>query len=412
MKILIAHNVYQQRAGEEAVVAAETRLLREHGHDVVCYERCNDELLGRGRVDQVQAAIETVWSLRSFRELAGLMERERPLIAHFHNTFPLISPSAYYACARAGVAVVQTLHNYRLLCPAAKMLRDGAVCEACLGRNIAWRGVAHACYRESRAATAVATAMLAIHRGMGTWHSRVDAYIALSEFARRKFIAGGFPSSRIAVKPNFVVSGPTQRMPRDYVLYVGRLSEEKGPRLLVAAWRGLQMKIPLLIAGDGPLSGELAREIKQGSFDQVELLGHRTTDEIRELMDGARFLVFPSTWYESAPMTIVEAFSRGLPVVASRLGSMAEIVEDGVTGLHFEPGATGDLADKVQWAWTHPTDMEQMAKAARATYEARYLPSKNYEMLMDIYRDALMRHSRKKVIQTGTSTQAIRVSNR
>ncbi len=397
MKVLIAHNIYQQRAGEEAVVAAETRLLREHGHDVVCYERSNDELQERSQLGRIEVAIGTVWSSRSVRELADLLKRERPLIAHFHNTFPLISPSAYYACGRAGVAVVQTLHNYRLLCPGAKLLRDGAVCEACLGHGIAWRGVVHGCYRQSRAATAAAAAMLAAHRAIGSWRTRVHAYIALSEFARQKFIAGGLPAHRIAVKPNFVESGPPQRKPANYALFVGRLSEEKGPHLLVAAWRSLQARIPLRIVGDGPLLETLAREIDGMSMAHVELLGRRTSDEVRTLMDGARFMVFPSLWYESAPMTIIEAFSRGLPVVTSRLGSMAEFVEDGATGLHFEPGDAADVAAKVEWAWTHPTEMERMGRAARATYESRYLPSKNYEMLMDIYRGALMHNSRKKV---------------
>ncbi len=411
MKILIAHNVYQQRAGEEAVVAAEAQLLRQHGHDVVCYRRCNDELRQRGPVQQIGTAIDTLWSSRSFCELTDLIERERPLVAHFHNTFPMISPSAYYACARAGVPVVQTLHNYRLLCPAAKLLREGTVCEACLGRSIAWHAMVHACYRQSRSATAVVATMLAAHGGLGSWRSKVDTYIALSEFARRKFISGGLPAHRIAVKPNFVVSGPVQRKVADYALFVGRLSEEKGPQLLVEAWRGMPTKIPLRLAGDGPLFEKLAREVRQASLDHVELLGRRTPDQIRELMDGARFLVFPSIWYESAPMTIIEAFSRGLPVVASRLGSMAEIVEDGMTGMHFEAGAAADLAAKVEWAWKHPAEVEHMAEAARVAYEDRYRPSKNYEMLMDIYRGALMSRQ-KKVVGQGTAAQTVGVRGR
>jgi glycosyltransferase involved in cell wall biosynthesis len=401
VKILVVHNTYQQRAGEEAVAGAETRLLEASGHTVVRYERFNDELRERGALSGIGAAVEIVWSLRSFREMAEVIAKERPDVAHFHNTFPLISPSAYYACARAGVPVVQTLHNYRLLCPAAKFLRDGKVCEACLGRNVAWPGVVHGCYRGSRPATAAAAAMLAVHRGMGSWQTKVDVYIALSEFARGKFIEGGLPADRIVVKPNFVAGDLAVRtQPGGYVLFVGRLSEEKGPQLLPSAWRGMQAKIPLRIAGDGPLLEKLSRDIGESSLVHIELVGHRTLDEVRALMDGARFLIFPSLWYEGFPMTIAEAFAGGLPVVASQLGSMAEIVQHGVTGLHFEPGAATDLAAKVEWAWNHPEELARMGRAARAEYEAKYQPSTNYDMLMDIYRVAIARRSQQGVVRS------------
>jgi glycosyltransferase involved in cell wall biosynthesis len=400
VKILVVHNVYQQRAGEEAVVGAEARLLEANGHAVVRYERHNDELRRRGALSGIGAAVETVWSSRSFREMAELIGKERPDVAHFHNTFPLISPSAYYACAQAGVPVVQTLHNYRLLCPAAKFLRDGKVCEACLGRNAAWPGVVHGCYRGSRAATAAAAAMLAVHRGMGSWQTKVDVYIALSEFARRKFIEGGLPGDRVVVKPNFVASDLTPRtQPGGYVLFVGRLSEEKGPQLLLSAWHGMHTIIPLRIAGDGPLFEKLSREIGASSLAHIELVGQRTSDEVRALMRGARFLVFPSMWYEGFPMTIAEAFASGLPVVVSRLGSMAEIVQHGVTGLHFEPGAATDLAAKVEWAWNRPEELARMGRDARAEYEAKYQPSTNYELLMDIYRVAIMRRAQQGVVR-------------
>jgi glycosyltransferase involved in cell wall biosynthesis len=400
MKILVVHNVYQQRAGEEAVVGSEVRLLEANGHAVVRYERHNDELRGRGALVGIGAGIETVWSSRSFREVRELIGKERPDVAHFHNTFPLISPSAYYACAQAGVPVVQTLHNYRLLCPAATFLRHGKVCEACLGRNSAWPGVVHGCYRGSRAATAAAAAMLAVHRGMGSWQTKVDVYIALSEFGRRKFIEGGLPAERIVVKPNFVAGDQVPKaQPGDYVLFVGRLSEEKGPQLLLSAWRSMHTKIPLRIAGDGPLLEKLSGAIRDLSLSQIELLGNCPPDAVRELMQGARFLVFPSLWYEPFGMTIVEAYACGLPVVASQIGSMAEIVRDRATGLHFEPGNAADLAAKIEWAWNHPEDLVRMSQAARAEYEAKYQPSTNYEMLMDIYRGAMARHAQQGVVR-------------
>jgi len=389
MRVLLIHNSYQQPGGEDAVVAAEAALLVERGHHVVTYTRSNDELTGRGLFSGAAAGIETTWSSRSYRRIWRLLENEKPDVAHFHNTFPLISPAAYYACARAGVPVVQTLHNYRLLCPAASFLREGQVCESCLGRAVSWPGVVHACYRGSRAASAATATMLAVHRALGTWNKKVDLYIALSEFARAKFIEGGLPAEKIIVKPNFVAETKGKKAePGDYALFVGRLSEEKGPQLLPAAWRSLRTLPTLLILGDGPLLESLSRETNDGSVPQVQMLGRRPPDDVRSLMRGARFLVFPSTWFEGFPITIAEAFACSLPAIASRLGAMAEIVQDGVTGLHFEPGNAADLAAKVEWAWEHPAEMAAMGRAARAEYEAKYTPERNYEMLMQIYERA------------------------
>lgn len=392
MRVLLLHNDYQQAGGEDAAFSGEASLLEERGHDVVTYRRSNKELSGDGLIEETVVGLSTTWSSRSYREIADLLGKVRPDLAHFHNTFPLISPAAYYACAGAGVPVVQTLHNYRLLCPGATFVRDRRICESCLGRFLPWPGILHACYRGSRPATAATAGMLAMHRALGTWRRKVDIYIALTEFARRKFVEGRLPAERIAVKPNFVAGDFAPKAgPGDYALFVGRLSHEKGPQLLPAAWGQVRSHVPLRIVGDGPLSEELSRALKEYSLSQVELIGRRTSEEARTLMLGARCLVFPSIWYEGFPMTIAEAFACGLPVIVSRLGSMAEIVQDGMTGLHFEAGNAADLAVKVEWAWDHPEEMARMGRAARAEYEAKYTPSKNYEMLMQIYRMAVER---------------------
>ena len=390
MRILLVHNSYQQPGGEDAVVAAERALLSAHGHEVISYRRSNDELNERGLFGPVAAGFETTWSSRSYREIKKLLEKEKPDVAHFHNTCPLISPAAYHACARAGVPVVQTLHNYRLLCPSATFVREGKICEACLGHAVPWPGVVHACYRGSRCATAATAAMLAAHRALGTWRRKVNIYIVLTEFARRMFIEGGLPAEKIVVKPNFVAGDfAPKTQPGDYALFVGRLSAEKGPQLLPAAWRGMGEGIPLRIVGDGPLLESLSRETNDGSRPKIQMLGRCPPEKVRGQMQGARFLVFPSIWYEGFPMTIAQAFACGVPVIASRLGSMAEIVQDGTTGLHFEAGNAADLAAKVEWAWNHPEDLVRMGRAARAEYEAKYQSSGNYEMLMGIYGRAL-----------------------
>ncbi len=211
---MVIHNEYQQRGGEDVVVEAEAQLLAENGHTVVRYKRKNDELQDHSGLASLKTGTEAVWASRSHREISALLANEKPDAAHFHNTLPLISPAAYYACADAKVPVVQTLHNYRLLCPSATLMREGKVCEACLGRSVAWPGVVHACYRGSRAATAAVAAMLTVHRALGTWRQKVKVYVALTEFARRKFVEGGLPPERIVVKPNFIGRDPGPKKER------------------------------------------------------------------------------------------------------------------------------------------------------------------------------------------------------
>jgi glycosyltransferase involved in cell wall biosynthesis len=382
MRILVAHNLYQQRGGEDAVVAAEVRLLEAHGHQVIRYQRENDELAARGTWGKVSAGFETLWSAKSLHQVRALIQKEKPVVAHFHNTFPLISPAVYHACQQLGVPVMQTLHNYRLICPAAACLREGKVCEECLGRSVAWPGVVHGCYRGSQAATAAVSSMLAVHRIMGTWRDQVDVYIALSEFARQKFISGGLPAERILVKPNFVEPDPGARQGQgEYALFVGRLSEEKGLRVLLDSCRDLHGKVPLRIAGEGPLLNEIKQFLSANGSTGITLLGHLNRADIIKAMHEARFLVFPSIWFEGFPVSITEAFACGLPVIASRLGSMAEIVTDNITGLHFSAGNSQDLSRQIDWAWSHPDEMRDMGRRARIEYETKYTALTNYGQL-------------------------------
>ncbi|HJX83300.1 MAG TPA: glycosyltransferase family 4 protein, partial [Candidatus Angelobacter sp.] len=372
MKILIVHNVYQQRGGEDAVVEAESRLLEDNGHTVILYRRHNDELRRRKMIGAFSTAVGTVWATDSYRALSLLLMREKPQVAHFHNTLPLVSPAGYYACCAAGVPVVQTLHNYRLLCPAATFLRNGRICELCLGHRFAWPSVVHACYRHSRPSSAAVAGMLWIHRFMRTWATKVNLYVALSEFARRKFIQGGFASDRLVVKPNFVHNDPGARSVRgDYAFFAGRHSEAKGLSVLIRAWSNLRVQVPLRIAGDGPLRAEIEQQVLQRKLTNISFLGFLPEEETRRQMSGARFLIVPSLWFEGFPMVIAEAFALGVPVVCSRLGSLEEIVEDHKTGLHFEPDNADDLSTKIEWLWTHGEESEEMGKAARRQFEAR-----------------------------------------
>jgi len=377
MKVLLAHNAYQLRGGEDAVAEAEAALLRAHGHEVLEYRRHNDEVKDLGRL---RAAAGTLWSRRTRAEVTALLRQARPDVLHVHNTLPLISPAIYWAAADASVPVVQTLHNFRLLCPQAMLLREGRVCEDCVGRT-PWPGVVHGCYRGSRAQTAVLAGMLVLHRGLGTWAHKVTRYIALNEFCRRKFIEGGLPAGRVVVKPNFVdLPAPTEG-PRQGLLFVGRLSHEKGVATLAQAAATLPAG-SLRVAGSGPDEALL-----QGT--PATLLGALPGDQVAGEMQRAVALVLPSLWYENFPRTLVEAYACGLPVLASRLGALADLVQDGITGLHFEPGNAADLAERMQWALQHPAEMAAMGRAARALYERDYSPEVNHAQLMAVYAGAI-----------------------
>jgi glycosyltransferase involved in cell wall biosynthesis len=401
--ILKVHNQYQQPGGEDESVCGECDLLTRAGHRVIEYRRDNHEIDGYGLIQNISLGPRTVWAWDSCNQIRALLRAEKPDVAHFDNTFPLISPAAYYACREAGVPVVQTLRNYRLICPGTYLQRNGRVCEDCLGRP-PWRGVLHGCYRDSRAATVAVALMLSAHRWLNTWNKMVDCYIALTEFARAKFVEAGLPAEKIIVKPNFVYSdqaASTLYSPvanhasqEGHALFVGRLSPEKGVGTLLAAWQRLVSRIPLRVVGDGPLRVELESYAHQHALNDVCFDGRLNSEQTLAAMKRSRFLVFPSEWYETFGRVAAEAFACGVPVIASRLGAMEEIVEDGRTGLHFTAGDPGDLAAKVDWAWTHPAELSAMGRAARAEYEAKYTPERNYNMLMKIYDRTLETYER------------------
>ena len=385
MKIVIVHNTYQQPGGEDVAVAAESSLLERRGHSVIRYSRSNDEMAMMSAPRRLLMVKDMIHSEKSKREILDLLRDERPDLVHVHNTFMMVSPSVFEACREAGIPVVQTLHNYRLLCPGWSLCREGKVCEECIESGL-WRGVWHGCYRDSRLMTAAVTLMLQVHRMRGTWSHDVGGYVALTNFARDKFIEGGLPASRIGVKPNFLELDPGKRSSSGgFALFVGRLSAEKGAEVLLRAWQKLKGTIPLVIMGDGPLREPLESEAAAQNLSNVTFAGWRSRGEILSAMKSASLLITPSLWYEGFPMTVVEAFACGIPVICSRLGGLREIVEDGSTGLHFNPGDAEDLAVKLDLLWTQPAQLAAMGRAAREEYKRNYTAERNYELMMQIY---------------------------
>ncbi len=389
MKIVVVHNSYQQGGGEDVVFEQERAILERAGHDVIAYHRSNAEIDELGVLYRISLAKNSVWSTRTRREFGALLARECPDIVHVHNTFVMISPSIYSACQELRIPVVQTLHNFRLMCPAATFYRDGKICEDCVDHTL-WSGVRHGCYRDSRAATATLALILASHRRLGTWRNSVDRYIAMTEFARDKFISAGFDSARIVVKPNFVDLDPGPRTGiGDYALYTGRLSPEKGIGTMLDAWEHLSAQCPLQIVGDGPERAALESHVRDRNIPGVTFRGRLSRAETISAIKSARFVLAPSLWYEGFPMVIAEALACGTPVICSRLGAMQEIIADRVTGLHFTPGDAEDLAQRTAWAWSHPFEISEMGRAARREYENKYTADRNYELLIGIYHQAL-----------------------
>lgn len=382
MRVLLAHNRYAQRGGEDAVFDQESALLRSNGHEVVEYLRDNREI---GRTNDAHLALNTLWSSGSHAEATKLMQQLRPDVIHVHNTLPQISPAIYYAAANCKVPVVQTLHNYRLLCANGMLMRDGKVCEDCVGKTFGYPAVVHRCYRGSRLATFSVVSTVALHSVMGTWRSKVSRYIALCEFARQKILEAGLPPEHVVVKPNFSRdrhSGIDLDGPRSGALYLGRLSPEKGAAVLIEAWQGLA--VPLNVIGTGPLESKL----RAAASTQVVMHGFLSDEEVTAAMRRASFLVMPSIVYEGFPMVVAETFSAGTPIIASRIGALAELIEDGVTGLHFNASDPVDLAAKVRWAHEHPEQMAAMGRNARQRYERSYTPEANYSRLIAIYEEA------------------------
>jgi len=384
MKILIGHNHYQIPGGEDAVVQAEATLLRDRGEDVHLYERSNEELNSYSALQKIKFLTEMGNSSRTYQDLRKVIQKFQPDVVHFHNIFYTMTPSAYKACKDEGVPIVQSLHNFRLSCVNGLFYRDNHVCEDCLNKSL-WEGVKNRCFKGSLAMSAYLAHVIKKNWQNKAWVNDVDMYIMASEFGRQKMILAGLPAEKMMVKPNFVHPDLGENYQGgDYGLYVGRLSEEKGVDVLLKAWQQIKNH-PLRIIGDGPL----ADKFKSEKVENVEFLGYVDQKEREKQMRGAKFLIVPSQCYENFPRIVAEGFALGLPVIASRLGSLQEIIEDQKSGLLFEADNAEDLSEKIAWAFMHEDTLKNMGRQARLIYEQKYAAQKNYEQLIEIYKKVL-----------------------
>ncbi|MFA6562660.1 MAG: glycosyltransferase family 4 protein [Verrucomicrobiia bacterium] len=391
MKILQLHNLYRVAGGEDAVVHRERLLLQQQGHQVIALERSNAETDHWTAWRRLRLPLETFFSTDSYHMVREICQRERPDVAHVHNVFFLLSPSVYYALDREGVPIVQTCHNFRFLCANAIFHTEGQLCERCMAGNY-FHAVVHRCYHDSRAQSLALATSLALHRYAGRWWNRIDAFIALSEFSRRKLIEGGLPEDRMFLKPHFLDSSVAPPfVSGDYAVVMSRLHPEKDVQTAVEAFQHLP-DLRLLVLGDGPLMESLKALTQRLGLRNVEFRGFVGGTARFEILRHAKLLVLPSRVYENFSVSVLEAYAMGKPVVASRIGAIAEMVEEGVTGLLFEPGQPADLARKIRQLIEQPERVIELGRAARARFEHRFSAAANYQQLMDIY--ALARRRR------------------
>jgi len=400
-RVLMSHCYYRDLGGENLSFEAEAQLLRDSGVDVTTYTRDNRELDRLGPLGKATAGLRAVWAGDTYRDLGQRLASDPRDVVHFQNTFPLISPAAFYAAHRHGAAVVVSLRNYRFICPSAVLYRDGHPCEDCIG-HAGLPGVVHGCYHESRIQSGAVATMQNVHGLLGTWHRAVDLFVAPSAFTRQKFIQAGLDPDRVVVKPNFVAPDPgPNEVAGDYAVYAGRLAPEKGVMTMLRAWRAIDM--PLRIIGDGPLHGTVEAYVRDHDLgSRVGLLGHRAPADVLAHLRQARMVVFPSEWYETFGRVIAEAYACGVPVIASRLGAMAEVVRHGETGLLFTAGSAEELTAAVQELRQPGARYDAMRREARLEYERTFTAERNRVLLLEIYERAMrLRGGRAGAARTG-----------
>jgi glycosyltransferase involved in cell wall biosynthesis len=384
MKILLVHNSYQEYGGEDVVFGLEGDLLRQNGNIVIKRETDNQV------IKSVWSKLKAGWSTIFFSGVTLKTLHEAKInsvdLVHVHNYFPQISPYIFWFLTRKGIPSVHTLHNYRAICPTSTLMYKNRLIDRSI-HGSCWWALIRKVYKKSFIGTFLLCCMIEIHKKIGTWRFRVDKYIVLSDFEKNKYVEAGWPEEKIVVKPNFTRDPYLNtRMPRKkggYALFVGRLSWEKGIDILVKAWENLNME--LKIVGAGPLEGSYS----QSCSSHVSFLGVKSRPEVTQLMRDSDFIIVPSVSPETFGMVAIEAFSTGTPVICSRIGALSEIVEDGVTGLHFTPGNQKELEEKVHWLVCNLDKARVMGKNARRRYLECYTPERNYEMLIDIYRKVI-----------------------
>lgn len=388
MKIIMVHVKYRQRGGEDAVFENEIKLLQMYGLDVIPVCFSNDDIQEKGVMNKIKLGLNTIWSREYCRLMDELLKKEKPDIVHFHNIFPLLSPSVYKACHDNKIPVVQTLHNYRWACPAGTFFRSGKTCELCLTNGLI-NSFKFGCYRGSKTASLAVVAMLEYAKLMNIFDKYVSKIIVLTQFAKNKITEAGLPVSKIEVKPNFLFGGCDESSKNDsYVLFIGRLSAEKGIGYLAEAMQGMPKNIRVKVAGDGPYYDEIKRCIEEKNIN-MELLRSLDRKALSEAIAASSLVVIPSQCYEGFPMAVLDAYSHGKPVLVSRIGGLPELVEPGQTGRVFGLDNIASLRDSLIEMMADSENLSQMGKNAYRKFQEEYSAQRNFSLLIDIYQSVI-----------------------
>lgn len=386
MKILICHNFYQNRGGEAQTVLREKALLEKMGHSIILFTKDNREINNYSLVKKSLLLFNNFFSFKTYRELKNIIRKHRPNIAHIHNIFPLISPSIYYVLKKYNIPIVQTLHNYRFLCPNGLFLNnDIEICEKC-GKGNFFYAIFGKCYRNSYIKSLALSFSLCVHRWLGTFKNKIDIYISPSSFLKSKMVKGGFSEKKIVVKTHFI--NINELTPNEnygnYAVFMGRISKEKGIFTLIKVFKEIS-NLKLEIIGDGPFSQKSMDFVKQNKLSNIEFLGFMRTAKRFKILKKAMFLIFPSEWYENFPYVLLESFSLGIPVIASRIGGVSEIIEEGENGLFFQPGGVDEIKEKILILIKNRDLLLSMRFKARGSAEEKYSEEKGYKDLIKIY---------------------------
>lgn len=386
-KVLIVHNYYQIPGGEDTVVENEKRMLEEHGHEVVLYTRHNSELKTLTKFQKILLPFSTVFNLRTYKEVRKIISEQKIDVLHVHNTLNLVSPSVYYAGISRNIPVVQTVHNFRLLCPGATFFRDGHVCEECLYKGLVC-AVKHNCYRDSKLQTVACVVSAWIHRLIGTY-KKIN-YICLTEFNKEKLLhLKQIKEEQVFVKPNFVQSiqqNVSFKERKEQFIYVGRLEEIKGVDVLLNAWKVMGNQAPkLIMCGTGPLEDWCRHFIENNHLVNIEMAGFVPNIQVREMIACSKALILPTQVYEGFPMTIAESYASGTPVIGSDLGNTGSLIEQGKTGLKFKHTSAEKLAEAVRIMEMNPFDVE-------TGLIIKFSQEENYKQLRNIYEECCNYH--------------------
>lgn len=380
--VLVAHNYYQVPGGEDTVFHNEVNMLEKNGHKVTKYTRHNDEIKS-GVLSKLKLGIDTIFSFKTYNEVKQLIDVNDIDVVHVHNTLPLISPSIYYAARAKKVPVVQTIHNFRLLCPGATFTRNGEICEDCVSKGLG-QSLKHRCYRGSLAQTFIMYAMLKFHRIIGTYN-KIN-YITLTEFNKKKLLSLVKDENKIRVKPNFVEKrDKVEKVLEDYFVYIGRLDEIKGINFLVEAWKEIDKNIDLYVIGTGPEEKKVKNFIEENNITNIKLLGFMKREEAFKIIQKSRAIIVPSKWYEGFPMTIAESFSLGVPVIGSKVGNIESIIDDRTSGLLFEINNKKSLKEIIENTFYNKEESKLLGENAYKAFNEKYTDIENYKNLKEIY---------------------------